>query len=42
MAKITIRRDIKAKPTANGEILCNGETIGWTRDLGKYLSEPNK
>ena len=21
----------------NGEILCNGKTIGWEKDLGKYL-----
>lgn len=21
----------------NGEILCNGKTVGWVKDLGKYL-----
>lgn len=21
----------------NGEILCNGKTLGWVKDLGEYL-----
>ncbi len=23
----------------SGEILCNGETIGWVKDLGKYVTK---
>jgi hypothetical protein len=23
----------------NGEVICNGKTIGWFEDLGKYLRE---
>ena len=23
----------------NGEIICNGKTVGWVSELGKYLSD---
>lgn len=26
----------------NGEILCSGQTIGWVKDLGKYLFTVDK
>jgi hypothetical protein len=24
----------------NGEVICLGKSVGWFKDLGKYLSEP--
>ena len=24
----------------NGEIICMGKTVGWFKDLAKYLSQP--
>lgn len=26
----------------NGEIICLGKTIGWIKELEKYISEPEK
>ena len=26
----------------NGEIICNGKTLGWESELGKYLKEETK
>lgn len=26
----------------NGEIICRGVTVGWYKDLKKFLSEPKK
>lgn len=26
----------------NGEIICLGKTIGWKKDLGKYLHDPEQ
>jgi hypothetical protein len=23
----------------NGEIICSGKTVGWVKDIGKYLSD---
>ena len=22
----------------NGEVICNGKTVGWVKDIGKYLT----
>lgn len=26
----------------NGEILCNGITVGWVKDIGQYLTKAKK